>query len=269
MYTYKKFFISIFTLFLFFLSPQVSAKCIMHNLTGHCIIFDDKSVIEHIETGTEYLGRCGVYGEGYLYVRNKTSTEKIFKLKGVISGSYEISINPGKGVKKIFCNRDMVGVEIYSSQSCGKTYLGKSKTVRAYKKEIIDLKPSGFRFHVHDVLDPIQRISGLTLTIIAESYGIEPEVLAAIGVREAEIISSCRNANIDCLYKIYNYLPQELKLKVNNDSCLKATYNEGKKRSAVYKPQHGNGRIVEEPISEGKEYINPDSYEYQGIEDPI
>lgn len=247
MYLLKKYYIYVIcVVFLLISSSQVSADCLAWNFTGHCILFDDVPIDEQIEDAVEYVSRCGVNGEGTLYVRNKTRTTKYFKINGLIDGSYDTEIAPGKEVKGTFCNRDMVGVEIYSSTDCGRTYLGQSKTVRAYTKEAIDLTSNGFKFHVHDVLDPIQRISGLALTLVAESYGIDPEVLAALGVREADIINACRKGNPACVYKIYNYLPQELKLKVKQDNCLRNAYVEGKKNAISEPTQQDNGRQPQE-----------------------
>jgi hypothetical protein len=274
---FKKYFIYVISIFVLTNPSQVFADCLAHNLTGHCILFDDVPIDEQIDDAVEYVSRCGVNGEGTLYVRNKTRTTKYFKINGLIDGSYDTEIAPGKEVKGTFCNRDMVGVEIYSSTECGRTDLGQSKTVRAYTKEVIDLTSNGFKFHVHDVLDPIQRISGLTLTLVAESYGIDAEVLAALGVREADIINACRNGNPVCLYKIYNYLPQELKLKVEKDNCLRNAYDEGKKKSnddgskKIYTPQqnnNGNSKKIYTPQQGKEKYSNPDEYQYKGIQEP-
>jgi len=140
MYLFKKYYIYVIcVVFLLISSSQVSADCRAWNFGGHCILFDDVPIDEQIEDAVEYVSRCGVNGEGTLYVRNKTRTTKFFKINGLIDGSYDTEITPGKEVKGTFCNRDMVGVEIYSSTECGRTYLGQSKTVRAYTKEAIDL----------------------------------------------------------------------------------------------------------------------------------
>lgn len=259
---------------------MATANCLLHNLTGHCILFDDKSVDEHLNDAAKYVSRCGVAGEGTVHVRNKTKTPKIFKISGLVEGDRVVEILPGKGITDSFCQHAMIGVHVYSSNECGKVFLGESKAVRGHVKEIIDLEQDGsFRFHVHDVVDPLQRGAGLILTVVAEGYGIPPSVLEQMGVREAGLINSCGSGNnvIDagsCLYKIYEYLPQNLKLKMSEDKCISNLYEKGKQ--AVIK---SNMRVPKgQPLTPtsgvnsdfGAQKSNPSqgNYQWRGVETP-
>lgn len=181
-----------------------------------------------VQGATGVGGRCGPEGEGTVYVRNRTLKTKFIRVEGVRPGIgyYEQDLAPRSEFHSSICNRDGIRVKVYTENRCGKTFLGESRFVRVYNEEIVEIVPGGIKFAVGDVLEPLAKMGGLALTAIAEGYGVDPAVLAQLGVNEARMVDFCRNADPRCLRELYNFLPSQLKQKVDADRCLRTAFRQ-------------------------------------------
>ena len=186
------------------------------------------------------FGRCGTEGEGSVFVVNETRTTKFIKANGVRPGTgyYEQELGPGESFRSSICNYDdIASVEVYTQEKCGKTFLGKSKGVRVYKKETFRVRHDSFKLDTNEVLDPLARVAGFAVTAIAESYGVPPEILAELGVNEASLIAKCSSASESlinagsCLYELYEWMPKPWQNVINEDQCLSSIYEAGESDS--------------------------------------
>lgn len=175
----------------------------------------------------KFFGRCGIAGEATVKVKNGLDVAVFVSVEkdGALAGSQERDLAPGADLVTGICNRDGIKVKVFTPTQCGRTLLSESRFSRVYDREFVTLTRRGFKFAVGDVLDVGSRIAGFALTYIAAGYGVPPEILAAIGVNEAEIVSVCQHGGvIGCAASIYSKLPSDLRATIKADRCLSAQF---------------------------------------------
>ena len=174
---------------------------------------------------TEQVGsRCGLAGEGRITVRNDTGVTVYIEVRNRSLG--KVGKDFGRGAKKTWpvCNGDDIVLRVSTATECGRTFIGESRSIKVYDQETAILGGRSFRFDRADWLQGASTAAGFALTYIAEGYGVPPQVLEELGVREAKLYRLCGSSKLtdlaQCGVAIAEYIPSDVYKRFKVDQCF-------------------------------------------------
>ncbi len=156
------------------------------------------------------LPKCKGFGNSTLTVKNRTGVPLKVKVATNLRGQPTRTFRPGQSHNFPVCHPPVGGFRLHL-YTMGGTKVGESRFVRMWGGETATITNKGVKFQAGDLLQGGSTIAGMALIYLGNSYAVPPELLASLGVKEAQVYSDCRSLSspvkvVNCAMTIKSYM---------------------------------------------------------------